>query len=515
MFQFKNLSIKNKLILIITLTSTIVLLLASGAFVLNDLITFRRNMMNDLWMLADLVGTNAAAPLMFDDVETAQQNIAALTINKKIILTYIFKKDQSFVDYLRDDKNIEQFISHEKVLTLFSQSLNKNFHFGKDYVGVYTPIYLSGNHIGGVYLQSDLSELDKRLVWARNATIAILGLSVTFSLLLAWGFQKIITTPVYSLVDTMRQVSKQKIYSMREKKTSTDEIGILIDSFNEMLSEIEIRDIDLSQANQEIGVLNERLKADNLRMSAELDVARQLQQMVLPKPQELQKIKGLEITGFMLPAEEIGGDYYDVLQYKDRILLTIGDVTGHGLESGVLMLMVQMAVRTLLFNEVTELTMFLTMLNQAIYHNARRMDTDKNLTLCLLDYQQGRVQLTGQHEEILIVRKDSTLERLNTSPLGFMAIGLKLDITRFIKQAEVELQVGDGMVLYTDGITEAESPEGEFYGIEKLCEIVSEHWSQSVLEIQQAVVVDVQRHLGVHNRNLDDITLVVFKRTEE
>jgi len=186
-------------------------------------------------------------------------------------------------------------------------------------------------------------------------------------------------------------------------------------------------------------------------------------------------------------------------------------VTGHGLESGILMLMVQTAVRTLLLNEVTELTTFLTILNRAIYQNARRMDTDKSLTLCLLDYQQGRVQLTGQHEEILIVRKDGTVERLNTSPLGFMAIGLKLDITRFVKQAEVELQVGDGIVLYTDGITEAESPEEEFYGIEKLCEIVSKHWSQSALEIQQAVVVDVQRHLGVQNKNLDDITLVVFK----
>jgi len=515
MLQFKNLSIKNKLILIIALTTTLVLLLASGAFVFNDLITFRRNMVSDLWMLADLVGANAAAPLMFDDTETAQQNIAALKTNKKILLTYILTKDQPFVDYLRDDKNTKQFISHEEVLKLFSQNLNRDFHFGENYVGVYAPIYLSGNHIGGVYLQSDLSELDKRLVWARNATVAILGVSITFSLLLAWGFQKIITTPLYSLVNTMHQVSKQKIYSMRETKTSMDEIGTLIDGFNEMLSEIEIRDKELSHANQEIGILNERLKADNLRLSAELDIARQLQQMVLPKPQELQKIKGLEITGFMQPAEEIGGDYYDVLQYKDRILLTIGDVTGHGLESGVLMLMVQMAVRTLLFNEVTELTTFLTILNRAIYHNARRMDTDKSLTLCLLDYQQGRVQLTGQHEEILIVRKDGTVERLNTSPLGFMAIGLKLNITGFVKQAEVELQVGDGIVLYTDGITEAESPEEEFYGIEKLCEIVSKHWSQSALEIQQAVVVDIQRHLGVHNRNLDDITLVVFKRTEE
>jgi serine phosphatase RsbU (regulator of sigma subunit) len=517
MLQFKNLSFKNKLILIIALTSTIVLLLASGAFVINDLRTFRQNLVNDLWMLADLVGANAAAPLMFDDTETAQQNIAALKTNKKIILTYIFKKNQSFVDYLRADENTKQFISHEEVLKLFSSNLTKDSHFGENYVGVYVPVYLSGNHIGGVYLQSDLSELDKRLVWARNATIAILGISITLSLLLAWEFQKIITTPLYRLVNTMRLVSKQKIYSMRETKTSMDEIGTLIDSFNGMLTEIEIRDIDLSQANQEISILNKRLSAENLRMGAELDVARQIQQMVLPRPQELQTIKGLDIVGFMQPAEEIGGDYYDVLQYNGRTLLAIGDVTGHGLESGVLMLMVQMAIRTLLVNEVqiSELKTFLTTLNRAVYQNARRMDTDKNLTLCLLEYQQGIVRLSGQHEEVLVVRKDSTIERVNTRPLGFMAIGLKLDIAKFIKQIEIELQVGDGMVLYTDGITEAESPQGELYEIDKLCEVVSTHWSLSASEIQQAVVADVQRHLGEQNKNLDDITLVVFKRTEE
>ena len=314
----------------------------------------------------------------------------------------------------------------------------------------------------------------------------------------------------------MHQVSKQKTYSMRETKTSTDEIGTLIDSFNNMLTEIEIRDTELSQANQEISILNKRLSAENLRLGAELDVARQIQQMVLPRPAELQKIKGLEIVGFMQPAEEIGGDYYDVLQYEDRILLAIGDVTGHGLESGVLMLMVQMAIRTLLVNEVkiNELKTFLTTLNRALYQNARRLDTDKNLTLCLLEYQQGIVRLTGQHEEVLVVRKDSTVERVNTRPLGFMAIGLKLEIAKFINPAEVELQIGDGMVLYTDGITEADSPEGELYGLDKLCEVVSTHWSQSALAIQQAVVADVQRHIGEQNKNLDDITVVVFKRTE-
>ncbi|HBK22395.1 MAG TPA: hypothetical protein DDZ60_07790, partial [Planktothrix sp. UBA10369] len=68
-----------------------------------------------------------------------------------------------------------------------------------------------------------------------------------------------------------------------------------------------------AEANQEISTLNQKLKAENLRLSAELDVAKKLQEMVLPKPAELEAIKGLEIAGYMEPADEVGGDYYDVL----------------------------------------------------------------------------------------------------------------------------------------------------------------------------------------------------------
>jgi serine phosphatase RsbU (regulator of sigma subunit) len=78
---------------------------------------------------------------------------------------------------------------------------------------------------------------------------------------------------------------------------------------------VDERTAQLASANQEITVLNERLKADNIRMSAELDVTRRLQQMILPKEGELSNIPGLDIAGFMEPADEVGGDYYDVLQY--------------------------------------------------------------------------------------------------------------------------------------------------------------------------------------------------------
>ncbi|MFW9264764.1 DAHL domain-containing protein, partial [Nostoc sp. CALU 546] len=214
-----------------------------------------------------------------------------------------------------------------------------------------------------------------------------------------------------------------------------------------------------SEANHKITILNERLKLENLRMSAELDITRRLQKMILPKDSELDQILGLEIAGFMESADEVGGDYYDVLTNDSSAKIGIGDVTGHGLESGVLMLMVQTAIRTLQESNETDPVRFMDILNRTIYKNVERMNTDKNLTLALLDYHQGQLSISGQHEEMVIVRSSGKVERVETMELGF-PIGLVSDIGNFIAQTQVQLYSGDVVVLYTDGITEAEDING-------------------------------------------------------
>ena len=172
------------------------------------------------------------------------------------------------------------------------------------------------------------------------------------------------------------------------------------------------------EAEAQLKVLNQKLKAENLRLGAELNVARQLQQMVLPKPEELENIEGLDIAGFMEPADEIGGDYYDVLHTDGVVTIGIGDVTGHGLESGILMLMTQTAVRTLQEIKESDPVKFLDSLNRTLYHNVQRTDSDKNLTLAILNYSEGRVSISGQHEETLLVRSVGHIKRIDTMDLG-------------------------------------------------------------------------------------------------
>lgn len=245
--------------------------------------------------------------------------------------------------------------------------------------------------------------------------LAALGVAIAIGILTArW-----ISRPVLRITEASEQMSGGKLDRRVKESSHIVEMETLARSLNSMAAQlrelfnnledkVQERTADLAKANQEITTLNQKLKAENLRMGAELDVARQLQQLVLPKPEELEDLEGIEIAGFMEPADEVGGDYYDVLHTEGVVTIGIGDVTGHGLESGILMLMTQTAVRTLQEIRESDPVRFLDTLNRTIYRNVQRMNTDKNLTLAILNYAEGRVSISGQHEEAIVVRAGAT-----------------------------------------------------------------------------------------------------------
>jgi sigma-B regulation protein RsbU (phosphoserine phosphatase) len=305
-------------------------------------------------------------------------------------------------------------------------------------------------------------------------------------------------------LNTMRESIKQLFGDLQHSNTQLEEANHTLET------RVEERTAQLAEANTEITTLNEQLKTENVRLGAELDVTRKIQRMLLPTEEELQEIEELDIACYMEPAAEVGGDYYDVLRHGDQIKISIGDVTGHGLESGVVMVMTQAVVRALLASGETDPARFLDTINRTLYGNVQRMGSDKNLTLLLLDYIAGEIKLSGQHEELIVVRKDGRVERIDTIDLGF-PIGLHDEIIDFIDQTTVAIQPGDGVVLYTDGVTEAENVEGAHYGLERLCEVLSQHWPQPAETIKDAVVTDVQQYIGAQEV-YDDITLVVVKR---
>jgi PAS domain S-box-containing protein len=293
--------------------------------------------------------------------------------------------------------------------------------------------------------------------------------------------------------------------------TNNELVGVMTDITERKRAQEEAEEANRANTGflAEIKRLNEQLTRENSRMSAELDITQRLQQMMLPLDEDLRGIAGLKIAGFMDPAAEVGGDYYDVISNDDGVVFGIGDVTGHGLESGVIAIMLQTAVRTLLCSGNYESHKFFQVLNRVIYDNVRRMNCDRNLTLSLLHYRDKFVTVSGQHEEVLVVRENGDLERHDTLNLGF-ALGLEKDISGFIGEARIPLQAGDVMVLYTDGITEAINPSGASYGIERLCEVVKASHRQTVGEIREAVRNSLRAYRGGQTL-LDDISLLIVK----
>ena len=264
-----------------------------------------------------------------------------------------------------------------------------------------------------------------------------------------------------------------------------------------------------SQFLAEIKRLNEQLERENSRMSAELEVTQRLQRMMLPAEKDLRGIANLDISGSMEAAAEVGGDYYDVIAKDGSVVFGIGDVTGHGLESGVVAIMVQTAVRTLLASGTYDSRRFFEVLNHVIYDNARLMNCDRNLTLSLLHYRDKVVTVSGQHEEVVIVRDNGVLERHDTLDLGF-PLGLEKKISSFIGETRIPLHSGDVMVVYTDGITEAVNGAGVAYGIERLCEAVMKSHRQLADGIRKAVLSSLNEYRG-GQQLMDDISLVVVK----
>jgi PAS domain S-box-containing protein len=254
---------------------------------------------------------------------------------------------------------------------------------------------------------------------------------------------------------------------------------------------------------------NKVVKGENARMSSELEITQRLQQMILPRDEDMRNIPGLDISGSMEPATEIGGDYFDVICNHGGVVIGIGDVTGHGLESGVIAIMVQTAIRTLLASGPFESRKFLTTLNRVIYDNVCRMHCDRNLTLSLLHYHDKVVTICGQHEEVLVVRGDGVLERHDTLNLGF-PLGLEEDISSLIDEATVPLCSGDVMVAYTDGITEAVNQAGVAFGLERLCEVVRITHRQPAGAIREAVLSSLRSYTEGLSL-LDDVTLLVIK----
>ena len=248
MARFADIPIQDKVTSIILLTSCVAILIASGVFITGDTIHSRSELVRELSTVADITGRNSAAAVLFDDHAAAQETLSALGSMPNIMVAAIVRDDgavfasfapQAIVDTLPLDSLLAQSAEDIRHLRTSTDSSYENAHFFSRHVAVLKDIVLDGDRVGQIYLRADLSYIFERMKIQLSILAVAALISFTIAIVLSARLQKVISLPILTLAEAMKSVGRDKRYSLRVLKHSNDELGVLIEGFNDMLSQIE------------------------------------------------------------------------------------------------------------------------------------------------------------------------------------------------------------------------------------------------------------------------------------
>jgi signal transduction histidine kinase/CheY-like chemotaxis protein len=238
--QFRDISIRKKLILILMLTSSVALLVACATFGAYELATYRRAAAAELSTMAQMIAVNSPAALAFNDPAAAQETLAALDAAPAIVAASIYGRDGNlFASYRRAGAKAE-------ALPRVPQPDGSRFQH--DQLILFRQVFVERRPVGALYLKADVWMYDR--VWRYAGIIgAVMAIACLVAFLLASKLERLISAPILHLAGIANYVSQRKDYAIREVSGRNDEVGLLIDRFNEMLAQIQERDSALQLAH--------------------------------------------------------------------------------------------------------------------------------------------------------------------------------------------------------------------------------------------------------------------------
>jgi signal transduction histidine kinase len=243
MLLLRDLPIRRKLVVILMIATGGALFLAGAGLLALDYFRFRREMVTDLETLAEIVAQNTTAPLSFHYPDAAEETLAALDAKPSVLGASVYDKEGApFAKWARKGAHPD----------FPARPGPEGSEFRQHTLALFEPVVLEGDTIGTVYLESSLSEIAKRLRFRFLTMTAVFLVSALAALALSSGLQGLISKPVLHLAETARAVSEGNDYSLRAEKQSSDELGRLVDAFNQMLSQIEERDSALQSAKDDL-----------------------------------------------------------------------------------------------------------------------------------------------------------------------------------------------------------------------------------------------------------------------
>ncbi len=230
------------------LVSGVALLLACASFIGYDLISFREATVYNLSIQAQIAGTNAVSALLFDDQNSAEKTLSALQASPNIISAGILTLDgRPFATYFRDKDGVPP------ALPQMASRQTEIHQFGNGTVLLVRAIEFQGKPTGIIYIQSGMEVLYARLKLYAGISAVVLAMSLLVALLISSIFQRDIAGPIVQLAEIAQRISRDKDYSVRAAQAdSRDEVSVLVEAFNGMLSQIQEREEALQEAHNEL-----------------------------------------------------------------------------------------------------------------------------------------------------------------------------------------------------------------------------------------------------------------------
>lgn len=349
----------------------------------------------------------------------------------------------------------------------------------------------------GVPASVAFADIDRRL--KRN--LAALGLVTFLALAAAWFGGGFILRQVDALVVASRKLGAGDLGVRAVVLGDRSELEMLARAFNTMSATLEARDRELRIAEEKTRAAEVELAVTN----AHMDIAKQIQRSLLPDAPLSQA--GMRVAGRCIPAAAVGGDYFGYFPHgRSGVDSFVGDVSGHGV--GAALLMAEARV-TFLAERLGEpgAAQILARLNELLHDDLDR--AGHFITGCCATYDAATRELkyaSAGHPPALLLRAAGT--RWTTLDVEGVLLGIRKE-ARFA-EARLDMQTGDIVVFYTDGVTETRNDAGEMFGCDRLADAVVSHRAEDPEMMVDAVLAALDRYSGAAPRE-DDVTIVIMK----
>ncbi|MFH1314566.1 MAG: SpoIIE family protein phosphatase [Candidatus Eisenbacteria bacterium] len=398
--------------------------------------------------------------------------------------------------------DIKQVINSAKMRPVRSGQFQKmlkpkeGFSLGRDTVFIAVPIAENNVALGNLSVAASAAPVRKArttsIVTVATITLIMAGIGIPVTIAVLRRRLR----PISIITDHLKTVDLQNI-SLDIPVTSKNEFGFLAETIRVMGSK-------LGAAQKEL--------IEKERMTRELEIAREIQANILPKAYPT----GVEfqLAGTYRSAKEVGGDYYDFVEFDDdRLGILIADVSGKSLPGMLVMLITRDIVKRLA-RSVREPAELLTAVNADLLGNIKQ-GMFVTMFYGVLDKKTGEFKFASAgHNQLIVIKGDtgkSELIKTRGFPLGMMDSDT---YKKRIESGKIMLSTNDWLIQYTDGVNEAQNIDGEEFGLDRLMQIIQERRDKSPGDLVSEMLREHDLFVG-DAAQYDDITLLAIKWVEQ